>query len=264
MKITLSVDLQEHETLAGEFGLSFLLESAAGDFLFDTGADTALQKNLSRLGIPADKIKRVILSHGHYDHTGGLAYLLPEEIFCCSNITQSHYSYHGKDDIHNIAMPEAAQKILARAKVNYIDKFTEIAPGVYLTGSIPRNSGEDPGGKFFHDEACFIPDIVSEEQALLTADGVLITGCCHAGIINTMEYCQSIHPEIKIHSIVGGLHLRHASEQRLAATADYLRSSNVKELYLLHCTGANAIEFLQSALPDCKITSPQLGESWTC
>lgn len=264
MKITLSVDLQEHETLSSEFGLSFLLESAAGDFLFDTGADTALQKNLSRLGIPADKLKRVILSHGHYDHTGGLAYLEPQEIFCCSNIAQSHYSYHGKDDVHNISMPEAAQRILARSQVNYIDKFTGIAPGVYLTGAIPRNSGEDPGGKFFHDEACTIPDIVPEEQALLTADGVLITGCCHAGIINTMEYCQSIHPEIKIHTIVGGLHLRHASAQRLAATAEYLRQSSVKELYLLHCTGANAIAYLQKLLPDRLIITPELGSSWNC
>ena len=148
--------------------------------------------------------------------------------------------------------------------INYIENFTVIAPGLYLTGPIPRKSFEDPGGKFFHDKACTIPDIVSEEQALLTADGVLITGCCHAGIINTLEYCKSVHPEIKIRTIVGGLHLRHASEQRLAATAEYLLQSSVKELYLLHCTGSNAIEYLQTTLPDCQIKSPQLGESWTC
>ena len=116
MRITLLVDLQEHDTLSGEFGLSFLLETANGDFLFDTGADTALKNNLALLNIPPAKTARVILSHGHYDHTGGLAHLAVQEIYCCCDITQSHYSYHGKDDIHNIAMPAAAQQVLKSAQ----------------------------------------------------------------------------------------------------------------------------------------------------
>ena len=261
MKITLLVDQQAHDTLSGEFGLSFLLETANGDFLFDTGADTALKNNLALLNIPPAKTARVILSHGHYDHTGGLAHLAVQEIYCCCDITQSHYSYHGKDDIHNIAMPAAAQQVLKSATVHYIDEFTQIAPGIYLTGAIPRCSFEDCGGRFFHDTACTIPDSVSDEQALLTQDGVLISGCCHAGIINTLEYCKKLHPEINIHTIVGGLHLRSASSEQLQATADYLRQSCVSTLILLHCTGSNAIEYLQSALPQCSIITPQLGET---
>ena len=202
----------------------------------------------------------MILSHGHYDHTGGLPHLKVQEIFCCRNITQTHYSYHGPDDVHNIAMPEDAQQILKAAKVNYIENFTGIAHKVYLTGPIPRHSFEDCGGKFFHDTACTLPDTVSDEQALLTDDGVLITGCCHAGIINTVEYCKKVRPDINIHTIVGGLHLRNASSERLQATADYLRKSSVKKLILLHCTGNNAIEYLKKALPECCITTPALGE----
>ena len=75
MKITLLVDLQDHELLASEFGLSFLWETPGGDFLFDTGSDTALQHNLAILNIPPEKVQKVILSHGHYDHTGGVAEL---------------------------------------------------------------------------------------------------------------------------------------------------------------------------------------------
>ena len=261
MKITLLVDLQEHDTLAGEFGLSFMLETPGGDFLFDTGSDTALQHNLAALNILPEKVQKVILSHGHYDHTGGLAHLAVKEIFCCCNITQTHYSYHGKDDIHNIAMPQAAQQILKSAKVNYIEKFTEIAHNLYLTGPIPRHSFEDCGGKFFHDTACTQIDTVSDEQALLTNNGVLITGCCHAGIINTLEYCKKIAPAINIHTIAGGLHLRNASAERLQATANYLRNNNIKKLILLHCSGNNAIEYLQKTLPECKITTPHLGET---
>lgn len=260
MKITLLVDLQEHETLSSEFGLSFLLESADGDFLFDTGSGKALIENLAKLNIPSSKVRQVILSHGHYDHTGGLAYLEPQKIFCCPNIAQSHYSWHSQEDIHNITMPPEAQKVLEQTAVEHIEKFTRIAENIYLTGPIPRNSMEDCGGKFFHDKKCTLPDVVSEEQSLLTADGILISGCCHAGIINTVEYCRKIHPEIVINTIIGGLHLRQASPERLQATVNYLNNSSVKTLCLLHCTGNNAIDFLRQSMPDRKIFSLHLGE----
>lgn len=261
MKITLLVDQQEHETLQSEFGLAVLLEDAAGNFLFDTGADTALINNLKVLDIPPEKVQQIILSHGHYDHTGGLAYLPPGKIFCCRDVAQSHYSFHGKDDVHDITMPETAQQKLQKCEKIYIEQFTAIADNIYLSGPIPRRSFEDCGGKFFHDKECTVHDTVSEEQSLLTADGILISGCCHAGIINTLEYCREVHPEIEVKTVVGGLHLRHASIERLAATADYLRQSNIKTLILLHCTGANAIEYLQKELPDCEVKTLQLGQS---
>lgn len=264
MKITLLVDQGECGKLQSEFGLAFLLESAAGDYLFDTGAESALHHNLAILNIPPEKVSKVILSHGHYDHTGGLSGLSPQIIYCCRDIIQPHYSYHGPGDVHHISMPEASQQVLKNSPIHFIDHFSEIAPGVYLTGPIPRKSFEDCGGKFYHDCECTLPDTVSEEQALLTADGVLISGCCHAGIINTLEYCRKIHPEITIHTIIGGLHLRNAAPERLQATAEYLQNSSVKTLYLMHCTGLNAIDFLQNALPGCTIKSPCPGDSWCC
>ena len=264
MKITLLVDQGAAGKLRSEFGLAFLLESSAGDYLFDTGSESALLHNLAILNIPPEKVSKVILSHGHYDHTGGLAGLSPQAIYCCRDITQKHYSYHGPGDVHHISMPEASQQVLKESTIHYIDDFSAIAPGLYLTGPIPRQSFEDCGGKFYHDCECTLPDTVSGEQALLTADGVLISGCCHAGIINTLEYCRKIHPEIAIHSIVGGLHLRNASPERLQATAEYLQNSGVKTLYLGHCTGRNAIDFMQSALQGCTVKSPLPGESWTC
>ena len=261
MKITLLVDQQEHETLQSEFGLSMLLEDAAGNFLFDTGTDSALVNNLKTLNIQPEMVENVILSHGHYDHTGGLAYLAPQKIFCNRQVTQEHYSYHNKDDIHNISMPENAQQVWRQTPGVYIEKFTQIAENIHLSGPIPRRSFEDCGGRFFLDEACTVPDIIADEQALLTTDGILISGCCHAGIINTLEYCREVHPEITVHTIIGGLHLRHAAQERLQTTADYIRKNNIKTLILMHCTGQNAIEYLQNALPACRIDSMKLGES---
>jgi 7,8-dihydropterin-6-yl-methyl-4-(beta-D-ribofuranosyl)aminobenzene 5'-phosphate synthase len=159
-------------------------------------------------------------------------------------------------------MPENSVAVLKQSKAVYIRSFAGIADGIWLTGAIPRVSGEDCGGNFFREVQCRTGDTVPEEQALLTAEGTLITGCCHAGIINTLQYCREQHPEIPVRTIVGGLHLRHASAARLEKTAEFLRQTEVQEMYLFHCTGDNAVAELQKYLPGCKISSPVVGESW--
>ena len=141
--------------------------------------------------------------------------------------------------------------------------FDYIGYGIFLTGPIARRSPEDCGGDFFHDEACTQKDIVPEEQALLSTSGVLVTGCCHAGIINTLFHCHKMLPELPIHTIVGGLHLKNADVVRLEQTANILKQFKVKNLYLMHCTGENAIAYLKEHLPQCNIFTPELGETFT-
>lgn len=264
MKITLLTDLQPHEKLISEFGLSLLLEKGDDSWLFDTGAGAALAANLDILHVPPEKYLQVILSHGHYDHSGGLAELAPQTIYCCRGVDQKHFSFHSANDIHDISMPFAALKVLYSSQVKYIDSFTGIADGVWLTGPIPRKSFEDCGGRFFSDSACRQEDIVAEEQALLTAEGILISGCCHAGLINTMEYCRKMMPDIKIRTVIGGLHLRNAARERLEKSAEYLRNSAVEQLWLMHCTGTAAIEALHKMLPEIEIYTPALGECREC
>ncbi|MBQ6595956.1 MAG: MBL fold metallo-hydrolase, partial [Lentisphaeria bacterium] len=92
MEITIVTDLQDEPGFTSEFGLSLLLRTASGEYLFDTGAGTALEPNLRQLHCSASSIRQVILSHGHYDHTGGLASLQPEKIWCCPGIMEGHYS----------------------------------------------------------------------------------------------------------------------------------------------------------------------------
>ncbi|MBR7120767.1 MAG: MBL fold metallo-hydrolase [Lentisphaeria bacterium] len=261
MKFTLLADLQDVAGFTGEFGLSLQIEYSGEKFLFDTGADDAFLLNSAKLGLDVSRLP-VILSHGHYDHSGGLQYLSPALIRCVRSVDCGHYSCHADGTVHYISMPFASQRVLHDGNVFAVDDFSAVGNGLYLTGPIPRNSGEDCGGNFFHDAQCLTPDEIPDEQALLSSGGILVTGCCHAGIINTMEFCRTAHPEIKIHSIVGGLHLCHAGEKRLHRTAEYLKEAGVKQLYLLHCTGENAIRFLQHNLPECRIFTPALGEIW--
>lgn len=261
IRLTLCVDLEENPPFISEFGLSLLLEYRKTTFLLDTGAGAALKENLALLK-ESGAYRNVILTHGHYDHTGGLKDLLPGRIFCGKKVAQPHYSLHADGVIHPIAMPEDSKAVLTRSAVQFVEHFTQIAPGLFLTGPIPRSTTEDCGGNFFHDEACISErDLVEEELALLTEEGVLITGCCHAGLMNTILYCEKMCPGVSIRTVAGGLHLRNASAERLEETAAFLRDREIKKLLLMHCTGENAVQYLENALPECRVLTMKTGET---
>ena len=231
--------------------------------MFDTGAGEALVPNAVRMGIDLNSVTDIILSHGHYDHTGGLAKLAPQpqiQVYVGRGIVKPCWSLHDDGTKHGITMPTKSQSVLNKYRVHEINAFTEIHPGIFLTGPIPRESGEDCGGHFFSDEASTMPNLIPEEQALLLASGQLITGCCHAGIINTVEACRRARPNIAIRTVIGGLHLRHANEDRLERTASYLASLNLERLVLMHCTGENAVEYLRSRL-SCEVATLPVGHS---
>ena len=240
--------------LIAEHGLAMLLEYAGQKILFDTGASDILTKNAEVLGIDFSEISAVVLSHGHNDHTGGLAHFSGDcAVFASASIDKRRFSIHADVPIRDISMPSNSVDKLKSMNWQKIDSFTEIFDGIFLTGTIPRESGEGTGGPFFLDEQGNVIDSISDEQALLFASGVLVQGCCHSGIINTLEYCKKCRPNIAIHTIIGGLHLLNASQDRLAQTAEYLNAYGIKKLYALHCTGQNAIEFLSEKCPTIEI-----------
>lgn len=256
MKITLLSENNAIPPFEAEHGLSILLEYDNYRILFDTGAGVVLPGNCKKMNLNLTELDGVILSHGHRDHTGGLFHLKPEKIWHAAGITQPHYSHHPEKPVRTLTIPENCISVLESCKCQEIRSFTEILPGVFLTGPIPRISGEDCGGPFFTDLHGKEKDLILNEQALLLKNGILLQGCCHAGVINTLEYCRKEHPEIPVHTVIGGLHLLLASEERLIQTAEYFRNSGIKTLYLLHCTGEKAISFLKEMLPEIRILTP--------
>ena len=248
-----------------EFGLSLFIVENGRRILFDTGAGEALIPNAARMGLELNSATDIVLSHGHYDHTGGFAKLDPPPqtpVYVGRGIAEPCWSLHDDGTKHEITMPIESQIALSMFEVREVSSFTEISLGMFLTGPIPRTSGEDCGGHFFSDETCTMSNFIPEEQALLLASGMLITGCCHAGIINTVEACRRARPDIAIRTIVGGLHLRHVNEDRLERTAAYLASLNLERLVLMHCTGENAAEYLRSRLT-CEVATLPVGRSMT-
>lgn len=258
VQIMVLVENQAVLPLHPEHGLSLLIEHDKHRILFDTGAGGALLHNAQILDVDLETVEHVVLSHGHNDHTGGLHLFHGKKIWHTPEITCPHFSRHTDRPVSNITMPEEAQNVLKAATQCIVGRFQEMLPGIYLTGPIPRISGETTGGPFYHDPEGNTPDHIPDEQAMLFENGVLIQGCCHAGIINTLEYCRKSVPEIPIHTIIGGLHLLHADDTRLQRTAEYLHQSGVTTLYLMHCTGVDAVNYMRSA--GFRVITPCAGE----
>lgn len=268
MKLTVLVDNQGPLEWKTEHGLALLLELPEGLLLFDTGAGEALPINLRRAGVETTSIRWSVISHGHYDHTGALAELLTHapnlDLYYGEGVERVRYSLHPGRPIRELTLPPDARQALnahPQARCHKVQGGASPAPGVFLVGPIPRRSFEDCGGPFFLDESATVPDEITDEIALLTQSGALVQGCCHAGIINTIEHCKNLHPEIQIRTIIGGLHLLHASPERLKKTADYLNTLDLDRLILLHCTGNDAVSFLKAHLT-CDVHLGAVGETY--
>lgn len=269
MNLTVLVDNCAVAPWVGEHGLALLLDHPAGPVLFDTGAGAALAPNGKLARLDPATIRHIVLSHGHFDHTGGLAELLPlapqAELYFGAGVETVRYSHHPDRPIKELTLPPkalAALRAHPENKTHPVTAFTEIAPGLLLTGPIPRVTFEDCGGPFYLDASATHPDTLHDEIALLTTSGVLIQGCCHAGILNTLAHCAHHHPEIPIRTIIGGLHLIHASPERLEKTANALNTLSLERLILLHCTGEGAIDFLKARLT-CEVCVGQVGDSYS-
>ena len=239
-----------------EHGLSLLFETTGATLLFDTGTSPLVLENLHQMRIDPAQVTHLVLSHGHYDHTGGIAAVLPHlphaEVFYGTGLERERFRQRDSEPPKVLTMPLECREALERLPASRRHELTAVTPisdFAYLTGPIPRFSGETTGGRFSLDAAGAIPDEITDEQALLFTSGVLVTGCCHAGIINTVEYCRKHLPEVPISVIIGGLHLLNADQARLNQTAEYLKRLNLKRLILLHCTGSSAAEYLKHELP---------------
>ena len=195
VKITVIVENQAEAPFLAEHGLSLLIESeqkntGTAELLFDTGAGTAFANNCKVLGIEQSRLQHVALSHGHNDHTGGLDYMAKGELYCVDGISKDRYSLHPGKALRQLTMPESCRKVAGKLQIHRIDNCCNILPGMYLIGPIPRVSGEDTGGPFYLDPEGRTPDFIDDEQALLLSCGILIQGCSHAGIINTLTHCR--------------------------------------------------------------------------
>lgn len=242
--------------LLAEHGVSFFIEADGRCLLFDTGQGCALRHNAARLGLPMDRVEAIVLSHGHYDHAGGLAEALsmtgPVDLYLHPEALAPKYNREGR----SIGAPfgDGAALRAATRRVVETRAPTEIRPGIRVTGEIPRRHAiEDTGGPFFRDGLRTRPDTLPDDQALVidTPRGVVVLlGCGHSGVVNTLEHVRDISGGRPVRALIGGMHLLRANGERLAFTAEALARFDIGSLAPNHCTGLGAVCHFRHRFPE--------------
>ncbi len=274
LKITVIVDDYAQAPFAAEHGLAFWVEADSTRILFDTGQGDALPGNAERLGIALHDADVVVLSHGHYDHTGGLAHVIgrdceqPPHVYFHKDIMRPRYSMTtGRPRNIGIAKDDAALITrLPPEKRHPITSATQLSPGgAWLTGQVPRTTEfEDVGGAFFLDPAGVTPDPLEDDISMWfeTPNGLVVClGCCHSGVINTLAQIAKTADDSRFAAVIGGMHLLHADQHRLEATAARLKRMRIDRLLPCHCTGPESIEKLQHLIDTFPITPITAGDS---
>ena len=244
--------------LATEWGFSVLVESGDRTILFDTGASDQSLANGRKLGCLPDRLDAIVLSHGHYDHTGGLRAWLnryPNTIvYAHPQAFEPRYAVRA-DEVREIGARISRNEIEAMVSLKLSRKPEKVAPGVISLGEIPRLTDyEDPGGPFFLDPQGDQPDMIIDDQALVVAveDGLaVLCGCAHSGVVNILKRVEEVIQAKPLKVVLGGLHLKEASPERIAATVKELKARLAGRLVVGHCTGEEALDRLKEAFgPD--------------
>lgn len=245
----------------GEWGFAALVEVDGRRILFDTGArpDTVLQ-NARELKVDLTQVTDLILSHNHDDHTGGLLTL--RQAVKGKNPAALSRAHVGKGIFYSRLQGTQEQNPMLVTRPAYEatggvfiqhDGPTELYPGVYLTGPVPRRYPERNWSKTFNlrTPTGDTEDNIPEDQSLVidTEKGlVLISGCGHAGIVNTVEYARKIVRPAPLHAAIGGFHLLDAKDATLDWTADKLREFGAANFVGAHCTGMEAVFHLRQRM----------------
>ncbi|HHX24575.1 MAG: MBL fold metallo-hydrolase [Tepidanaerobacteraceae bacterium] len=232
-----------------EHGWSIFLETSHGNFLFDTGQGKAIINNARIFKKDLSTINGIMLSHHHFDHTGGLldvlsvtgtvnVYTHPNLFKESFSIKDEHARYIGIPFSRSVLESSGARFIFSKA-------WQEIVPGLSLTGEIPRNTDFEKGDKglVIKEDTYFEQDPIIDDQTLVieTQKGLyIILGCAHSGIINILNYVIEKTGQKHICAILGGTHLGSVSKEQQDKSIEALQNYNIDRIGVSHCTGLKA------------------------
>ncbi|MBN1862140.1 MAG: MBL fold metallo-hydrolase [Dehalococcoidales bacterium] len=235
----------------GEWGLSILVETGDLSLLLDTGQSISATNNADLLGIDLNCVDRIILSHGHYDHTGGLSYVLRRmvktvPVTAHPDIWADKYSHREGQASRYIGIPYRRHLLESLgASFELHREPVKISGGITTSGEVPMVTEFEEVESYLmvREAGAFKPDELLDDQALIIeteAGLVVVLGCAHRGIINTLYHARRLTGVDRVYAVLGGCHLMDASRERVRLTIAALKEMGVRRLGVSHCTGLPA------------------------
>jgi len=256
-RIAVLSDNRVHDPqLKTEHGLCLAVYLNEDFWLWDTGQSDLFLKNAKKMGIDPGKAKGLALSHGHYDHTGGLGALLNKtkfkgKIYAHPEFTAKRYAV--KDEKARYIGIKQDETLINPPNLITVTETAELDRGLtFLTGINRLPDLFQAVNGFYFDEAGDRPDPVQDDAALILQTGgknIVILGCGHSGLANTLYHAKDVMGVKEVFAVIGGLHLMNAPRSAFEETLSVLTEFSVKQVYPGHCVGDPAIAYLKHHLP---------------
>lgn len=267
MKLISLIENTPGEGLTGEHGLAVWIELGGRAYLLDTGASNAYIENAKKLGLDLSKVRAAFLSHGHFDHSGGIEGFLQEnqeaKVYLRPTAMEEHYARNAQGEAHYIGVPEEVAGLNPQ-RFALVDGDVEVEPGVWLLADHVENTEErakQTGMLTRQADGSLVPDTFDHEQSVVLEGGnglVILNSCCHAGVVEIVRGAQARFPGRRIRAVVGGFHLMGPGndetlgvpEEEVLAIGQSLLDLGVDKLVTGHCTGKPALKLLQEQFGD--------------
>ena len=239
----------------GEAGFSCYIEDGEDCILFDTGRTDLFLRNAKAMGIDLGRVRTIVLSHGHDDHTGGLTEFARQ--FDMSRVTvvahPDAFAYRRIRGRYAGSPLSASQLSSMGCQVKLSADPLRISENIAFLGQIPRALDFEPGGVLGERRVDEVmqPDDLPDDTGLAyrSSRGIfVITGCAHSGVCNMVERARQVCGDSRVVGVLGGFHMLQADDHTRAALG-YFRDNGITELYPCHCTGFMARACFQNAMP---------------
>jgi len=257
---TLSENTASGSGIVAEWGWSILIRSDAHQILFDTGAGVAMAQNAEKAGIHLDTVDTIVLSHAHADHTGGLRDALQRsnrpKVIAHPGIWIPKFRKSPKEGTFTYnGIPFARPELEKNVAFTLSTKPVSLSEGIQTTGEVPRRTDFETIEPYFFAKPAdeMVPDDFPDDLALVcrTDPGlVVVLGCAHRGIVNTLLHARDITGEKKIHTVIGGTHLYPKQPDQIRQTVRGLKEIGIERIGVSHCTGFQAAVELSQAFGD--------------
>ncbi len=261
-KITLSILCDNtaamKEGICAEHGFSVLIERGREKILFDTGQSDIFWHNAEVMGKDLSSVKTVVLSHGHYDHTGGLVNLARLRrritVIAHKDVFAPRYKRQKDGFLKSIGCPYTRAYLEGRGlHFQFVTSRHEVAPNIFYIGDVPQINGFERGDPLLvvkDEKGEIVPDPFTDDASIYirTPHGlVVILGCSHRGVINIIKHILTLEGDVPILTVIGGTHLARVGVEQAERTIETLRELNPRAIGVSHCTGLEMAERIHQA-----------------